>query len=266
MTDEPRDAPARRADSLTTEQVAEVLRLLKRVDGVELKLSVPDEGRVSAVRALGMDPLDAQIRQVYFLDTPDLALDRQGVVVRVRRVQRKSADAVVKLRPIVPDQLASSVRKSAFFSVEIDAMPGGYVCSATLKSELDDADVLDAVAGHRPIRKLFSKEQQALYTAYAPDGVALDDLTLLGPVNVLKLKFTPKGFPHRMVAELWNYPDGSRLLELSTKCEPAEAFDMASKARTFLMASGVDVTAEQQTKTRKALQFFASTFAEVAAR
>src|SRR5829696_5192900 len=115
LTDEPRDAPARRADSLTTEQVAEVLRLLKRVDGVELKLSVPDEGRVSAVRALGMDPLDAQIRQVYFLDTPDLALDRQGVVVRVRRVQRKSADAVVKLRPIVPDQLASSVRKSAFF-------------------------------------------------------------------------------------------------------------------------------------------------------
>ena len=35
--------------------------------------------------ALGLDPIAAQIRQVYFFETPDLALDRAGVVVRARR-------------------------------------------------------------------------------------------------------------------------------------------------------------------------------------
>ena len=53
-----------------------------------------------------MDPLDAQIRQVFFFDTPELALNNAGVVVRARRVQNKGNDSVVKLRPIVPDALS----------------------------------------------------------------------------------------------------------------------------------------------------------------
>ena len=48
------------------------------------------------------------------------------------------------------------------------------------------------------------------------------------------------GFDRRMVAELWTYPDGSRILELSTKCEPAEAFDVAAEARAFLAGRGID--------------------------
>jgi hypothetical protein len=35
---------------------------------------VPDADRRSAVAALAMDPLEAQIRQVAFFDPPDLAL------------------------------------------------------------------------------------------------------------------------------------------------------------------------------------------------
>ena len=49
-------------------------------------------------------------------------------------------------------------------------------------------------------------------------GVHLDDLRILGPINVLKVKCAPKGYGRRLVAELWLYPDGSRILELSTKC------------------------------------------------
>ena len=66
------------------------------------------------------------------------------------------------------------------------------------------------------------------------------------------------GHGRRFVAELWTYPDGSRILELSTKCEPTEAFEVAAETRAFLVGRGIDVTAEQQTKTRKALEFFAS--------
>ena len=48
---------------------------------------MPNEDRQTAIAALGMDPLDARLRQVFFFDTPDLALDRAGVVVRARRTQ-----------------------------------------------------------------------------------------------------------------------------------------------------------------------------------
>ena len=45
-----------------------------------------------------------------------------------------------------------------------------------------EGSVLDAVSGRKKLRKLFSKEQQALYAEHAPEGVALDDLTVLGPL------------------------------------------------------------------------------------
>ena len=64
-----------------------------------------------------MDPLGAQIRQVFFFDTPDLALENAGVVVRARRVQGKGDDSVVKLRPVVPVRAAArscASRRSAW--------------------------------------------------------------------------------------------------------------------------------------------------------
>src|SRR5881397_4124964 len=115
--------------ALSHEQIAEMLDLLKDSDSVELKLTVPEHDQRSAVVALGMDPLEAQIRQVFFFDTPDLALDKQGVVARARRIQGKGDDSVVKLRPVVPQELPEGLRHSPNFVVEVDAMPAGYVCS-----------------------------------------------------------------------------------------------------------------------------------------
>jgi hypothetical protein len=244
--------------TLSTEQAAQVLRLLRSADSVELKLSVPDADRRSAVAALGIDPLDAQIRQVVFFDTSELTLNHHGVVVRARRIQRKPGDSVVKLRPLVPEQLPPSLRRSREVDVEVDAMPGGFVCSGSMKARRDDAGLKDVLGGSRPLRTLFTKQQRAFFSAHAPDGVQLDDLAVLGPINILKVKFTPAGHGRRFVAELWTYHDGSRILELSTKCEPTEAFEVAAETRAFLGRRGIDVTGEQQTKTRKALEFFAS--------
>jgi hypothetical protein len=91
-------------------------------------------------------------------------------------------------------------------------------------------------------------------TEHAPQGVDLDDLSVLGPITLLKLKFSPPEYARPLVAELWFYPDGSRILELSTKCPPAQAFDVAAEGRSFLTERGVDLSGEQQTKT--ALQYF----------
>ena len=73
---------------------------------------------------------------------------------------------------------------------------------------------------------------------------------------MLKLKFAPPELGRKVVTELWLYPDDSRILELSTKCAPTEAFQVAAETRAFLTARGIDTTAEQQTKTKRALEFF----------
>jgi hypothetical protein len=245
--------------TLSDDQLGELLDLIRDADSVELKLTVPESAHYGAAAALGVDPLDAQIRQVYFFDTPDLSLNRAGVVLRARRVQRKGGDSVVKLRPVIPKEISKGLRESDDFNVEVDAMPGGYVCSATLKQSVGNADVRSTVTGGSPpLKALFSKQQRAFLSEHAPAGLSLDDLSVLGPILVLKLKFEPEGFERRLVVELWMYPDGSRVLELSTKCAPAEAFMAAAETRAFLSGRGIDLSGEQQTKTRKALEFFAA--------
>jgi hypothetical protein len=229
--------------------------LVKGAGSVELKLTIPESAQRSTVQALGMDPLGAQVRLVYFFDTPDLTLERAGVVVRARRVAGKGDDSVVKLRPVVPSELPRKVRESPWCMVEVDAMPGGYVCSASLKG-LPGTAVQDVAAGSAPLRKLYSKEQRAFFAAHAPDGIGFEDLSLLGPIFVLKLKAAPPGFARKMVVELWLYPDGTRILELSTKCAPDEAFQVAAESRAFLAERDIEIGGAQTTKTRKALEFF----------
>jgi hypothetical protein len=240
----------------TNETLPELLSLIEGADSVELKVTIAEQEHAATVHALGLDPLDAQIRQVFFFDTPDLALNKRGVVVRARRVQKRRDDSVIKLRPVVPSELPKAIRQSAAFTVEVDALPGGFVCSGTMKAMLGADDVRASVHGKRPLEKLFSKEQRRLYAEHAPEGLAINDLAVLGPVFVLKLKGMVEGFDRRLVAELWLYPDGSRILELSTKCPPPEAFQVAAETRGFLATLGLDLGGEQQTKTRKALEFF----------
>ena len=79
----------------------------KFIDGVELKVSLPDTDRRSVVAAFGMDPLDGQIRQVAFYDTPALTLNGSGLptgrtwIAIVENYQREDGSVVIPeaLRP-----------------------------------------------------------------------------------------------------------------------------------------------------------------------
>lgn len=250
------------APRLSDGELVQVLALTKDADSVELKVTIPEPHHRATTARLGIDPLEARMRQVCFFDTPHLALYSAGVVVRARRTQGKADDSVVKLRPVVPSELPADVRKSPNCQVEVDAMPGGFVCSASLKARIDQGRVKEVLAGERTVRKLFSKEQRSFFEAHAPAGSNLDDLTLLGPLLVLKLRFAPVDFDRKLVAELWLYPDGSRVLEISTKCAPDDAFQAAAEVRAYLDGRGVDLDGVQQTKTRKALEYFAHQLVE----
>jgi hypothetical protein len=240
---------------LPDDELPRLLELIGASDSVELKLTVPEAHGRSALAALGVDPLDAHLRQVYFFDTPSLDLDAAGVVVRARRVQGGKDDTVVKLRPVVPADLPDDLRRAKGFKVEVDVMPGGFVCSASFKGR-PEHDVRGIVVGGGRLSRLFAKDQRAFYATHAPGAAELDELSVLGPVLVLKLKQQLEDFPRPLTLELWVYPDGSRILELSTKAPPAEAFQAMAEARAFLTERGVSLDGRQQTKTHAALEFF----------
>ena len=109
-----------------------------------------------------------------------------------------------------------------------------------------------------PLRKLFSKEQRAFYDAHAPAGITMDKLVILGPTFLLKAKHQPKDFDRRITVEMWLYPDGSRILEVSTKCLPEEAFQVAAEFKAYLASNGIALGADQATKTKTALEFFSA--------
>jgi hypothetical protein len=238
------------------DELHELFTLIQGADSVELKLTVPESDRNSALTALGIDPLDAYLRQAFFFDTPTLALYEHGVVARARRSQTRPDDSVVKLRPVVPNKIPQSLRSTDDFGIEVDAMPGGYVCSASFKRKMEAGRLKDVVGGRQSLRKLFSKEQRAFFQEHAPENIELDDLSILGPINVIKLKFSPEGFGRKLALEQWTYPNGSRILELSTKCKPDEAFQTAAEARVFLGERGIKLDGKQETKTRTALEYY----------
>jgi hypothetical protein len=244
------------APALSPEQVSQVLELIKGANSVELKLSVPLVSHQATIRAIGLDPVEAQPRQAFFFDTPDLALNRAGLVVRVRRTQGGTADTVIKLRPVDPATIDEELRRSASFKVEVDVMPGGFVCSASFKGVCPTKQARDVTAGLAPLSSLFSKEQRAFFKAHAPKGLSLDKLSVLGPTFVLKAKHQPQDFDRRIVVEMWLYPDGSRILEVSTKGLPAEAFQVGATFKAYLAKLGVSLAAPQETKTKAALDFY----------
>jgi hypothetical protein len=135
-------------------------------------------------------------------------------------------------------------------------MPGGFVCSASCKGTATGQEVLDVSAGTMPLRSLFSKEQRAFYDQHAPAGITLNSLLTLGPTFLLRAKHYPKRFKRGLTVEMWLYPDGSRILEISTKCLPSEAFQAGAEFRGYLADRGITVGPSQETKTKAAMEFF----------
>jgi len=149
--------------TISGDVLTELMAVIGGSDAVELKLTVPDSYHRSTGDALDLDPVLAEIRQVVFFDTPDLALNEVGLVVRARRMPGGLGDTVVKLRPVVPAQIPPELRTSGKVSVEVDAMPGGYVCSASMKGKSDAAAVRRVVLGQDTVGSIFSKSQKAFF-------------------------------------------------------------------------------------------------------
>ena len=146
-------------------------------------MTVPVDQHRATIQGLPLDPVEAQPRQVYFFDTPDLALNRAGLVVRARRTQGgrgRHGDQAPSRRARRPARLA--------------AAPGrlqrrGRRPARRLRLLGVAQGPLDRRRGPRrrrpatpPLRRLFSKIAAASSTGRTrPTGLTLDDLDAARP-------------------------------------------------------------------------------------
>jgi hypothetical protein len=232
-------------------------KLAGQAERVELKV-VSSERQC---RSLKIERAAAESRRVFFLDTPDLALYRAGLVVRIRDLGDRPDDVVVKLRPMDSHTVPKWLRRKNALDVEIDAMPGRRVCSGSLKVRLGRGVVARAWSAGRPLTTLLPQPQRRLLAACGPDGLSLDELVVFGPVEVRKYRFEPDGLDRRLAAEKWAFPDGSTVLELSTRCPVGKAPEVAARLTEILSAHGVAPAESQMTKTEMTLRYSAADWA-----
>jgi adenylate cyclase class IV len=225
---------------------------------VEIKVTIRTDQQLHAVRLFELERGDGEAREVYFFDTPQLDLFRQGVILRARLVKGGKDDSTVKIRPVDPAKIVDDWKKRSGFKLEADAVGEKVVRSASLSAEQKAGEIRDVATGKRDLRKLFSLDQESFLAAYAPMKIDFSKLKPLGPVQVLRWSFDQDDVPYDLTAEEWRLPDGKDLLEVSIKVEREEAAGAREIFETFLRGLGLDTEGAQETKTRVALEYFAA--------
>jgi hypothetical protein len=228
------------------------------ISAVEIKFTVRPDQELNAVRALDLDQDDAEQRRIYFIDSTALELYDQGLILRARAKDSDDDDTTVKVRPIEPDSIGKDWRSLPGFKVEADIVGDKVIRSASLSELQKQGEVPDAAQGKRPIGKLFSEDQERFARTHATATPDYAQLRLLGPVDVLRWKITDKKLPYEMTVEEWRLPNATDLLEISIKVAPEEEQKAVAAFQAYLRNLNLDLAGAQQTKTRIALEYFAS--------
>jgi hypothetical protein len=224
----------------------EVLDAGVAVDRVELKVLLDGEFE-SALSVLGREVNPPQVRRLHYLDTPDLALLRRGVIVRARATAGVGDEVVVKLRHRRPDMQ----RLTRGLALELDALPTEAAWAASLRRGLRAGHVRRVIDRRGPSRHLLGRAQRTLLRSAVGDDVDLEGLVSVGPVDVVRLTSGRSG--DRIGIESWTLPDSSRILELFAKCSPARSPAVADQVRTLIAEHGLVLSKRQAAKSRMLL-------------
>lgn len=230
------------------------------MDACEIKVTIRPDQELRAERAMAVNEDTADIRVIYFYDTPGLDLFKAGVALRARLVKGANDDSTVKFRPVEVAKVPEDWKTVNGFKLEADCVGERVVCSASF-TVMQQRDEIDRVAkGKRPIDKLFSKDQERFLNDFYKGSLDFKKLRVMGPIRVLRWKLKHKGFPYELTIEEWRLPNGEDLVEVSIKVPPSKAV-MAQKAfDKHLRQLGLDPGGAQETKTRMALEYFVQTY------
>jgi len=224
----------------------------------ELKFAIRAD-QLAAARALfGLkDPGDTRL-QVTFYDTPALELHQAGLILRSRKFKGSGDDVTVKLRPLARAEVAASWFALDGFKCEEDRTGTVSMESCSFSVDRSARDLDDVARGKRGIESLFSRQQRDFIRAYASITPDWSRLKVLGPIAAKEWDFSVPELDVALSAELWTLPDGSELLEFSTKVPRSLADATAAAFEAALASRGLDPTDSPKSKTLSALEVLAA--------
>jgi hypothetical protein len=235
------------------------------MDAVEIKVTIRPDQELRAERAMQVNEDTADIRVIYFFDTPQLDLFEAGVALRARLLKGDADNSTVKFRPVEGGAISEEWRRLEGFKTEADWVGDRSVCSASLTCPQQRDEITEVADGQRGIDKLFSKDQERFLGAFYKHPVDFRTLRVMGPIRVLRWKLKHKDFAHELTVEEWRLPDGDDLVEVSIKLAPDGAYAARAAFDAHLRELKLDPQGAQETKTQTALQYFAKAAREAEA-
>ena len=158
-----------------------------------------------------------------------------------------------------PTKLSPTLRKNPSFGVEVDAMPGRLRVLGIDEGTVGPLEVREVLLGDKPIKKLFSKEQRAVLRRARARGPRHERPVDPRADHRVQAQVEARGLPPE---------DRRRALELPRRVAHPRAVDevparrgvpgRGREPRRFSASKGIETSGEQTTKTRTALEFFAS--------
>jgi hypothetical protein len=236
----------------------------KRLDDVEIKISMSEDQVEDAVRILGL-PADRPRWQIYFCEdvaagvSPGTPLLDAHVVLRARVKSQGKADSTVKLRPCrrsqLPDRwLAAHEEDDCEVKVEADWAGARRVLAASCTADRPDSLVGEVARGQRRIEDLFVARQADFLRDCAGIHVNLGTLTVLPPVTATRwgsVDVSPLDLEVR--AERWTVGNLD-FLEISVVAAIGEAPATQEALTEHLTSRGLAAPTNQESKTSQVME------------
>ena len=198
-------------------------------------------------------------RDVYFYDTPELALAQRHIFLRARKTTLGDDpdDSTVKLRGELAGKVSGDwlnlegSKRESDMVVDKPRVPSISITVAQHGGEIDDVK-----NGKRSVTKLFSKDQERFVEEFAGEIVQWEKLKPMGPVKAETWKLKrPTGLDTNLTIERWNV-DGTLFLEISSRVDAKDADRVATNLKEFMISKGFEESNDQQTKTDFVLSHF----------
>ena len=160
-------------------------RALAAMDAVEIKVTIRPDQELRAERAMEVNEDTAEVRMLYFYDTPDLRLFNAGVALRARLVKGDADDSTVKFRPVKAARISRDWK-------QLEGSKWRPIASATAWSALHLLPLSSSA-----VRSTMSQRESDLSASYSPKTRALSERVLQ---RFARFGTTPRNGPHSRVA------------------------------------------------------------------
>ena len=225
-------------------------RAMRSSDSVELKLTVPDGDHRATIATLPPRSRRGPAAPGVLLRHAGSRLNQAGSSSGHAASRAARGDTVVKLRPVVPAELPPELRQLTALQRR-GRRAAGRPCVLRVAQGASPAAMTSAMRRRRDVRSGSCSPRNSAPSTRSTRRRASTRLSLGARADVRAQGHVhPAELGRRIVAEIWLYPDGARILELSTKCLPNEAFEVAAARAPTSRTSGVPLDGIQQTKTK----------------